>query len=48
MRKNLPKMFRFTVGEDILCELSACLRCILVANEAHRDDEEERRARAAI
>ena len=47
MHKSLPKTFRFTVGEDILRELSACLRCVVVANEAHRDDEAERQTGAA-
>jgi len=47
MHKSLPKAFRFTVGEDILRELSACLRCVVVANEASRDNEAERREAAA-
>lgn len=47
MHKSLPKTFRFTVGEDILRELSACLRCVVVANEANRDNETERQEAAA-
>lgn len=47
MHKSLPKTFRFTVGEDILRELTACLRHVVVANEAGKDSEVERREGAA-
>lgn len=47
MHKSLPKTFRFTVGEDILRELSACLRCVVIANESNRDNEAERQEAAS-
>jgi len=47
MHKSLPKTFRFTVGEDILRELSACIRHVVIANEAGRDDATERQEGAA-
>ncbi|CAK7043770.1 MAG: hypothetical protein DELT_02942 [Desulfovibrio sp.] len=47
MHKSLPKTFRFTVGEDLLRELTACLRHVVIANEAGRESEAERREGAA-
>jgi hypothetical protein len=36
LHQNLPKPFRFTVGEQILMEIATCLRVIVLANSANK------------
>lgn len=36
LHNNLPKPFRFAVGERILAELAECLRLIVLANAADK------------
>jgi len=36
LHQNLPKPFRFTVGEQILMEIATCLRVIVLANAANK------------
>jgi hypothetical protein len=39
MHNNLPKPFRFAVGERILAELADCLRLIVLANAVDKKSE---------
>ena len=36
MHNNLPKPFRFSIGEQILKELASCLRWIVLANAVNK------------
>lgn len=35
---GLPKPFRFTTGESILAEITACLKCVTVANHCRKQE----------
>lgn len=56
MHNNLPKPFRFAVGERILAELAECLRLIVLANAVDKHSpagraegaEYVRRVRASV
>lgn len=39
MHNNLPKPFRFAVGERILAELAECLRLVVLANAVDKHTE---------
>ena len=39
MHNNFPKPFRFSVGEQILSELTCCLRWIVLANAVDKSSE---------
>lgn len=39
MHNNLPKPFRFAVGERVLAELAECLRLIVLANAADKKSD---------
>lgn len=47
MHNNLPKPFRFAVGECILGELAECLRLIVLANAVDKSSSTGRREGAA-
>lgn len=42
MHQNLPKPFRLTVGEQLLRELSECLRQVVLANAVNKQCAQER------
>lgn len=42
MHNNLPKPFRFSVGERILAELADCLRHVILANAVDKKTTEGR------
>lgn len=56
MHNNLPRPFRFAVGESILAETAECLRLIVLANAVNKHDaagrtegsEHVRRVRASV
>lgn len=43
IHNNLPKPFRFAVGERILAETADCLRLIVLANAVDKESAAERR-----
>lgn len=36
LHNNLPKPFRFSVGEQLLAELADCLRYVILANAVNK------------
>jgi hypothetical protein len=48
LHSNLPKPFRFAVGERILVELAECMRLIVLANAVDKSMSAGRREGAAL
>lgn len=42
LHNNLPKPFRFSVGEQLLAELADCLRYVILANAVNKKTTEGR------